>query len=114
MDIMELLNPVVETVNVFDATDEEIYNSAMEAKKPHESVVSKVSKDDDNEPVAPVTTHTEALQAALVLHKYTKDHNNPFAHKLELMLGQFSQRTQIEGIQSMKDSKITAYFAYKE
>ena len=81
MDIMEFLNPTVETVNVFDATDEEIYNSVIEAKKLHESVVSKVSEDDDNEPVAPVITCTEALQAALVLHKYTKDLNNPFICK---------------------------------
>ena len=114
MDILELLNPAVETVNVFDATDEEIYNSGMEAKKLCKSVVLKVSEGDDNEPVTPVTTCTKALQVALVLCKYTKDLNNPFTHKLELILSQFSQRTQMEGIQSMKDSKITAYFAYKE
>ncbi|KAI5982224.1 hypothetical protein EDD15DRAFT_2181399 [Pisolithus albus] len=112
MDIAELLDPAAETHNLFDATDTDIHDAVMEAKRScEESAILGMSADDNNEgPVEPSPTCNEALQAVLVLQKYTKSLNDPFARKLELMLGTFGQRTRTKGMQNMKDSKITSYF----
>ncbi|KAI6115881.1 hypothetical protein F5141DRAFT_1001121, partial [Pisolithus sp. B1] len=52
----------------------------------------------------------DALQASLLLREYVKDINNPFARKLELMLGSFGQRTQVLDTQGMVNGKITYFF----
>ena len=40
MNITELLNPTTKTTNVFDATDEDIFQSVMDAKELGESTVT--------------------------------------------------------------------------
>ena len=47
---------------------------------------------DSDEVVEPMPTYNEALQATLLLQKYTKYLNKPFACKLELMLDSFGQK----------------------
>ncbi|EGO19183.1 hypothetical protein SERLADRAFT_374462 [Serpula lacrymans var. lacrymans S7.9] len=59
---------------------------------------------DDNNISAPGPTWNEALQAALVLRKYVGTIDNAFAHKLEVMLGLFRQRTCAIEIQGFKDT----------
>ena len=61
--------------------------------------------------VAP--THTEALQAAWILKKYTEVIDSPFACRFETMLGAFGQETHAIGIWDMKEMKITDYFPCK-
>ncbi|KIK78254.1 hypothetical protein PAXRUDRAFT_16967 [Paxillus rubicundulus Ve08.2h10] len=83
MDVTELLNPTAEAHNVFNATDEDIYQVVMDAKKAWESAVWGVSDDLDNDmPIKPAPTHGEVLQAALLLQKYTEDLNDPFAYHI--------------------------------
>ncbi|KIK80404.1 hypothetical protein PAXRUDRAFT_15820 [Paxillus rubicundulus Ve08.2h10] len=114
MDITELLNPAAEAHNVFGATNEDIYQAVMDAKKVWESAVWGASDDVDNDtPVEPAPTCGEALQAVLLLRKYTEDLNDPFAHKLEMMLGSFGQMTRMKEMQGMKDSKLTSYYPRK-
>ncbi|KAI5983888.1 hypothetical protein EDD15DRAFT_2152099, partial [Pisolithus albus] len=49
--------------------------------------------DDSSTPAAvPGPTQKDALQASLLLREYVKD-DDPFACKLELMLGSFGLRT---------------------
>ena len=110
MDIAGLLNLAAEMSNVFKATDEDIYQSVMDVKKAREGINDDI---DSDLPVEPGPTQNEALQAVLVLKKYVQDLDDPFAHKLEMMLGSFGQRTRIAGVWSMKDSKLTSYFAHK-
>ncbi|KIO10228.1 hypothetical protein M404DRAFT_129242 [Pisolithus tinctorius Marx 270] len=110
MDINALLNPAVEAHQAFEATDEDIYEAVMDAKRAWEEPAK--SDDVDDESDAP--TCNEALQAALLLQKYTKALDNPFARKLETMLGSFGQRTRTAGMQNMKDTKLISYFPLKE
>ncbi|KAF8559500.1 hypothetical protein OG21DRAFT_1502741 [Imleria badia] len=91
MNIDELLNPAVEAHQIFDATDEDIYQAVMDAKKAREASVKGCDLDSD-EAVEQMTTRDEAFQAALSLRKYTKYLDDPFARKLEVMLGSFGQR----------------------
>ncbi|KIK77770.1 hypothetical protein PAXRUDRAFT_165771 [Paxillus rubicundulus Ve08.2h10] len=108
MSIIELLNPTTEAHNIFNAMDVDIYQAVVDAKKAQEGLAVLGASNNDT-PVEPVPTHNEALQAALLLQKYTKDLNDPFACKLEMMLGLFGQRVHTKEMQGMKDSKLTLY-----
>ncbi|KAI6027857.1 hypothetical protein BKA83DRAFT_4014779, partial [Pisolithus microcarpus] len=111
MNITELLNPAAESHNIFDTTDMDIYNVVMDAQKVHEpSAVLGTSNNDDEEPVKPAPTCKEALQAALLLRKYTKGLDDPCARKVESVLSTFGQMTCMKESRSMRESKITSYF----
>lgn len=71
-------------------------------------------KSDVSQAVEPGLACNEALQAALQLRKYVNELDDLFTCKLEVILGSFRQRTQVLGMQGMKDSKITNYFTPKE
>jgi len=74
--------------------------------------------DDDLEkdvaPAKPGPTCHEALQAVLTLQEYIGAINNPFVHKLEVMLNSFGWTTRVAEAQSMKDTKLTDYFDHKQ
>ncbi|KAF9220445.1 hypothetical protein BS17DRAFT_787439 [Gyrodon lividus] len=113
MDLAELLNPAAETHNIFEATDEDIYQAVMDAKAAREANGEGNSDDVDSGPVEPGSTRNEALQAALVVGKYIKDFDDPFVRKLESMLGLLGKRTGVLEIQTMKDTKLNGYFEHK-
>ncbi|KAF9228610.1 DDE-domain-containing protein [Gyrodon lividus] len=115
MDIATLLSPAVETYNMFDATDEDIFESMMDVKMLQERNAKDDNNDDidNSEPQAPGLTRREALQAMLMLKKYIRTINNPFSHKFEVMLGSFGQQTHVAEMQDMKDTKLTDYFSCK-
>lgn len=68
-------------------TDEDIFESVMDAKRLREKTVG--GNDVDVDIPAPGPTRCEALQAALTLKKYVRTFSEPFAHKPEVMLGSF-------------------------
>jgi hypothetical protein len=106
MDIAELLNPVVESHNL--STDEYIFNCVMDAKKFERNAGGDV--DDHIDIPAPAgPTRRESLKAALMLRKQVATPNDPFARKLEVMLGSFGQRTRRVEMQGMTDTKLTDY-----
>ncbi|KIK75217.1 hypothetical protein PAXRUDRAFT_173446 [Paxillus rubicundulus Ve08.2h10] len=115
MDITTLLNPAVETYNMFDVTDEDIFESVMDAKMLQERNAEDNNNNniDNSEPQAPGLTRHEALQAMLMLKKYIGTINNPFSRKFEVMLGSFGQQTRVAEMQDMKDTKLTDYFSHK-
>ncbi|KAI6013681.1 hypothetical protein BKA83DRAFT_4062974 [Pisolithus microcarpus] len=114
MNITELLNPAAESHNIFDATDMDIYNAVMDAQRAREpSAILGTSDNDDEEPVEPAPTRKEALQAALLLQKYTKGLDDPCARKVESVLSTFGQMTCTKESRSMRESKITSYFTRK-
>ncbi|KAF9228943.1 hypothetical protein BS17DRAFT_805636 [Gyrodon lividus] len=114
MDVAELLNPTAETYNIFDATDDNIYQAVMDAKAAWEAsgeVNSNEVMVDNNEPVEPGPTRNEALRAALVLEKYINDFDDPFVRQLESMLGLVGKKTWVLEMQTMTDAKkLTSYF----
>ncbi|KIK74702.1 hypothetical protein PAXRUDRAFT_789118, partial [Paxillus rubicundulus Ve08.2h10] len=56
----------------------------------------------------------KALQVALLLQKYTKDLDDPFAHKLEIMLGLFGRKTRTAAMQNTQDTTLISYFPLKQ
>ncbi|KIK79619.1 hypothetical protein PAXRUDRAFT_160876 [Paxillus rubicundulus Ve08.2h10] len=112
MDISELLNPTVEAHHTFDATDKDIYEAVMEAKRLQED--SDGNKLDSAVDGPPPPARNEALQVALLLQRFTKDLDDPFARKLEVMLGSFRRRTHTKEMQAMKPTKLTSYFSPKD
>ena len=59
----------------------------------------ETSDGNDNHAKWPPVTHNEALEALLLLRQYIKDFDNPFARKLEMMLGLFGCNTQVHNTQ---------------
>ncbi|KAI5992164.1 hypothetical protein EDD15DRAFT_2168615 [Pisolithus albus] len=116
MNLAEILNPAVEMHDIFEATDEDIFEAVMGAKAARElnvggsDEVSDGNDDSSTPAAAPGPTRKDALQASLLLREYVKDFDDPFARKLELMLGSFGQRTRALDTQGMVDSKITHFF----
>ncbi|KAF9232126.1 hypothetical protein BU15DRAFT_55368 [Melanogaster broomeanus] len=112
MDITELLNPVVEAHNIFEATDEDIFKSVMDAKMLREANAG--GEDDNIDVPSTLGTCNEALQAALtVLRKYVGIFDSPFARKLEVTMESFGQQTRAVAMQGMTDTKVTDYFPRK-
>jgi hypothetical protein len=112
MDIAELLNPAVESHNLFDATDEDIFNSVIEAKTFAANAGGDLDDNSDDVDV-PGPSRRELVQAALMLRKHVATVNDPFSRKLEAMLGSFGQRTRAVGMNGMVDTKLTDYFVRK-
>jgi len=98
MDIAGLLNPAAEMSDIFEATDEDIYQSVMEAKKAREGINNDM---DSDLPVEPGPARNEALQAVLILKRYVQDLDDPFARKLEMMFNGFVWTEDVPGMWSM-------------
>jgi len=114
MDLVELLNPAVEAHMFSDATDKDIFNAVLEAKKVQEELAVLGPNDNiDDEPLEALPSRGEALQAMLLLRRYTKGLNDPVARAVETTLGSFARRIRMEEMQNMKDTKITSYFTRK-
>ena len=113
MDITELLNLAIENHNIFNATDEDIFESVMDAKKAQERNTGGDDSDADVTILVPGLTCRELLQAALMLQKHVRILDDPFAHKFKVMLGSFSQWTCTVKMQGLKDTKVTDYFSCK-
>jgi DDE superfamily endonuclease len=114
MNITELLNPAVETHNLFNATDEDIFDSVMDAKRFREGATNAGGDDiDDVDVSAPAgPTRHELIQAALMLKKHVATLNDPFSRKFEVMLGSFGAQTRVAGMKSAKDTRLTDYFVH--
>ena len=114
MDLSELLNPACETHDMFDATDQDICDAILEAKKAREDTdFDNSSTTDSKIPLNAAMTHKEALQAVYGLRKYIMDLelDTPFAHTFKTMLGRFGHETCTQGMQNMNNTKITSYFS---
>ncbi|KAI5982595.1 hypothetical protein EDD15DRAFT_2322708 [Pisolithus albus] len=59
------------------------------------SVMGMINDDSTTPAAVSGLTQKDALQASLLLREYVKDIDDPFACKLELMLGSFGQRTRV-------------------
>ena len=114
MNITELLNPAVEAHNMFDATDQDIFDVVMEVKRVKEGSAALGTGDIDDEPFEELPTRKETLQAMLLMHRYTKVLNDPLTRTVETTLGSFARRKCTEEMQNKKDTKITSYFLRKE
>ena len=112
MNLTELLNPAVEAHNMFEATDEDIYQAVMDGKAAWEANSAGNSDLDEvgGDEVGPGPMRDEALRAALVLGEYIRQFDDPFVRQLGSMLGSVRKRTRVLETQTMKDMKLTSYF----
>ncbi|KAF8416910.1 hypothetical protein L210DRAFT_3428846 [Boletus edulis BED1] len=116
MSIEELVNPAIESVNIFDVTDEEIYEAVMEMKKQEEDVenIPKVAEGTENgfsvDTRIVARTRSEALQMASALQGFVGLMNTPYARRLEVALGDFGRETRLLGMREAKETVITDYF----
>ena len=59
-------------------------------------------------------TGTEALQAVMLLQRYTRAIDGPFARKVEAVLCSFWRETRGEAMKSLKETKLTTYCRPKD
>ncbi|KAF8524416.1 hypothetical protein BU17DRAFT_85044 [Hysterangium stoloniferum] len=86
MDIAELLNPAVETHNLFEVTDEDIFKTVMVAKEAREANVGgsdEVFEQNVQVVEEQIITRQEALQAAVALQKYVNTLEDPISRQFE-------------------------------
>jgi len=91
MSLAELLNPVIEAHNLFDATDQDIYNVVMEVKKLQDAEDSSdiAEHSDSDTPIDIILTCSKALQAARGLQKYVEEPDTAYASNFTVMLCAF-------------------------
>jgi hypothetical protein len=111
MDIECLLNPVEESRNLQETSDEEIFRAVVECTSARENSSNTGGDDvDDDAPCEPCPSRCEVMNAALVINRYVQSLDDPLARKVEAVLGslghQMRQKSQID----MVDRKITAFF----
>ena len=66
--------------------------------------------DDSDGPVEPYPTCREVLKAVSTIGKYTNDLNDPFARKIEALLGSFTRQLRLEETGHMKNTVLTDFF----
>ena len=64
----------------------------------------------DDGPVEPCPTRREVLKAVSTIGKYTNDLNDPFAPKIEALLGSFTSQLHLEEIGGMRNAVLTDFF----
>ena len=110
MNITELLNPAVKAHNMFDTTDQDIFDVVMEVKRVKQGLAALRALgtgDIDDEPFKELPTHKEMLQAMLLMRRYTKVLNDPLTCTVETTLGSFARRICTEEMHISKSTKIS-------
>jgi hypothetical protein len=111
MDIEALLNPADERTIINEATDIEIFEAIMDARKKREKSGITGSNDvDDPGPIKHCPTPSEALRAISLITDYIDTIDDPIARKLEGLLGSLSHRICMERSRGMTETAITDYF----
>ncbi|KAH0840367.1 hypothetical protein J3R83DRAFT_1390, partial [Lanmaoa asiatica] len=113
MSIKELLNPVAELNNVFDASDEDIYDAVMDAQAARESSKDDNDENDSDEHIELTPTRKEALQAITVLRRFANEVDDSLARKVEGVLGSFGRMIRVHELKGLKDTKLTGFFTRK-
>ena len=111
MDIEALLNPAGESHVLTETSDEEIYQAVIDSISTRENIEINGGDDvDDDGPVEPYPTRHEVLKAVSTIGKYTNDLNDPFAQKIEALLGSFTKQLRLEETKHMKNTVLTDFF----
>ncbi|KAG6852194.1 hypothetical protein H0H87_010614 [Tephrocybe sp. NHM501043] len=108
MALSELLNPIMENNMYDDGDEEEIYQAVLDWREAEET---RDEDDDDESDVDVKPSCCEALLAASILQSYVSDLDDPFARKLEGILGSFGRQTRLDEFTSLKPTTISDYFA---
>ena len=109
MDIEALLNPASEILD--EATDEEIFQAVVDTRKAQDELEITGGDDvDDDAQIEVLPTRCEVLKAVSVISNYVNTLNDPFARKLEAVLGSFRHDLHLESSQAMVSTQLTDYF----
>jgi hypothetical protein len=116
MDLGELLNPVNEHNMYDEGTEEDICRAVLErreAEQDREKNAGDGVDDDPDESPEIKPSRREALAAVSTISKYIADLNEPFAHKLEVVLMSFSHQMHLDTSNSLRSTTLTDFFAFQ-
>jgi DDE superfamily endonuclease len=111
IDINALLNPDGESQVLTETSDKEIYHAVMDSIKARENIDINGGDDvDDDSPLEPHPTRREVLRVLSTIGKCIEASNDPIAHKLDALMGTFSQQLRLNETQSMRPTLVTDFF----
>ena len=111
MDVASLLNPVGESHAITEASDKEIYQAVMDAIEARDNIDINGGDDVDFDGLPePLPTRRDVLKAVSTINKYISDLNDPFARKMEIILGSFNRQIRLDEARNMKETFMTDYF----
>ena len=92
MDLKNLLNPAGESQGLMEASDEEIFQSVMDAIEVHENIDINGGDDVDGVAIEPQLTQHKVLKAVSIISKYIDVSDDPILCKIEGLLRSFNQQ----------------------
>lgn len=111
MDIKNLLNPAGESQVSTEASDEEIFQSVMDAIEARTNIDINGRDDvDDGVAIEPQPTRHEVLKAVSTISKYIDELDDPVSRKIEGLLRSFNRQLRLDETKNMKDTVLTKYF----
>jgi hypothetical protein len=90
MDIASLLNPDGESQVLTETSDDEIYQSVIDAIKARENLEINGGDDVDDEIIEPRPMQRDVLKAVSTIRKYIDESDDPVSRKIEELLGPFN------------------------
>ena len=108
MGISELLNPLDEAFAVTKATDKDIFDAVMEAKRVQEDENDDI---DDIDLIEPVPTRVELLQAVSLITRYTRYNDSTYLRKVDSIMASFAWQTRTPAMDNTIQTRLTSYFS---
>jgi DDE superfamily endonuclease len=110
MDIDSLLNPVGESHNLTETSDNEIYQVVINAINACANIEINSRDDVDDVFLEPHPTRRDLLKATSTITQYTEEMDDPIARKLEALLGTFNRQLRLDETRGMKSTFLTDFF----
>jgi hypothetical protein len=114
MDLEEMLNPSNEREIIEGDTDEQIFESVMDAVRAREDMVTNAGDDiGDSGPVEPCLSINDIFLVISIISHYVDLSGDSSSRALGTALSSFSCQLRFERQESLKDTQITDFFACK-
>lgn len=110
MDINFLVNPPEENPNIDCADETEIFKTVMEARAAREAMDTNGGDDVDEEPISETPSPSDVQKAASTIAAYLLASEEPYARKLEGLLGQMRRDLRLNETRALKPTKVTDFF----
>ncbi|KAJ2934201.1 hypothetical protein H1R20_g2939, partial [Candolleomyces eurysporus] len=114
MSLEFLLDPPGEHEVLTETADQDIFSAVMSAQAAQELMDINGGDNTDNTPdPEPCPTNLDILQASATIKKFIKEINEPYAHKLEVLLSSLTHNLRLKNTKALKDTLITKFFTPK-
>ena len=102
---------MLETQILTEASDEEIFQSVMDAIEARKNIDINGGDDvGDRVAIEPQPTWHKVLKAVSIINKYIDQLDDPVSCKIEGLLQSFNRQLRLNKMENMKDTVLNKYF----